>query len=112
MLLERNSCVVIDDSFDEALKSSAIDHLFRVISGKRNICVMIMTQNNFSKGKYGREIRNSCNFSVLFRNCCDVSINENIARMAGMKKAYDSAYIDLQGQKYPYMLLDQSQKGQ
>ena len=112
MQLERNSCVVIDDSFDEALKSSAIDHLFRVISGKRNICVMIMSQNNFSKGKYGREIRNSCNFSVLFRNCCDVSINENIARMAGMKKAYDSAYLDLQGQKYPYMLLDQSQKGQ
>ena len=110
--LERNSCVVLDDSFDEALKSSAIDHLFRVISGKRNISVIIMTQNNFSKGKYGREIRNSCNFSVLFRNCCDVSINENIARMAGMKKAYDSAYIDLQGQKYPYMLLDQSQKGQ
>ena len=110
--LERNSCVVIDDSFDEALKSSAIDHLFRVISGKRNISVIIMTQNNFSKGKYGREIRNSCNFSVLFRNCCDVSINENIARMAGMKKAYDSAYIDLQGQKYPYIFLDQSQKGQ
>ena len=112
MQLKRNSCVVIDDSFDEALKSSAIDHLFRVISGKRNICVMIMTQNNFSKGKYGREIRNSCNFSVLFRNCCDVSINENIARMAGMKKAYDSAFMDLQGQKYPYMFLDQSQKGQ
>ena len=89
MQINRNACVVIDDSFDEALKSSAIDHLFRVISGKRNICVMIMTQNNFSKGKYGREIRNSCNFSVLFRNCCDVSINENIARMAGMKKAYD-----------------------
>lgn len=112
MQLEKNCCVVIDDSFDEALKSSAIDHLFRVISGKRQICVMIMTQNNFSKGKYGREIRNSCNFSVLFRNCCDVSINENIARMAGMKKAYDSAYLDLQGQRYPYMLLDQSQKGQ
>lgn len=112
MQINRNACVVIDDSFDEALKSSAIDHLFRVISGKRNICVMIMTQNNFSKGKYGREIRNSCNFSVLFRNCCDVSINENIARMAGMKKAYDSAFMDLQGQKYPYMFLDQSQKGQ
>ena len=112
MQLKRNSCVVIDDSFDEALKSSAIDHLFRVISGKRNISVIIMTQNNFSKGKYGREIRNSCNFSVLFRNCCDVSINENIARMAGMKKAYDSAYLDLQGKKYPYMMLDQSQKGQ
>ena len=32
--------------------------------------------------------------------------------MAGMRKAYESAYLDLQGQQYPYMLLDQSQKGQ
>lgn len=112
MQIEKKSCVVIDDSFDEALKSSAIDHLFRVISGKRNISVMIMTQNNFSKGKYGREIRNSCNFSVLFRNCCDVSINENIARMAGMRRAYEAATLDLSGSKYPYVLLDQSQKGQ
>ena len=110
--LPKNSCIVIDDSFDEAIKSSAIDHLFRVISGKRRICVIIMTQNNFTKGKYGREIRNSCNFSVLFRNCCDVSINENIARMSGMKKAFDSASLDVDGNKYPYFFLDQSQQGQ
>ena len=110
--LPKKSCVVIDDSFDEAIKSSAIDHLFRVISGKRKICVIIMTQNNFTKGKYGREIRNSCNFSVLFRNCCDVSINENITRMAGMKKAFDAASIDVEGCKYPYFFLDQSQQGQ
>ena len=62
--LPPRSCVVIDDSFDAAINSSAIDHLFRVISGKKNISVMIMTQNNFSKGRYGREIRNSCNFSL------------------------------------------------
>ena len=112
MNLAPKTCVVIDDSFDEAIKSSAIDHLFRVISGKRNICVIIMTQNNFSKGKYGREIRNSCNFTVMFRNCCDVSINENIARMAGLKKAYDAALNSNYGQQYPYLFLDQSQKGQ
>ena len=42
MKLQKNSCVVLDDSFDKALKSSAIDHLFRVISGKKNICVIII----------------------------------------------------------------------
>ena len=71
-----------------------------------------MTQNNFSKGKYGRDIRNSCNFTVMFRNCCDVSINENIARMAGMKKAYDAATRENSGKQFPYLFLDQSQKGQ
>ena len=110
--LPKGSCVVIDDSFDDAIKSSAIDHLFRVISGKMKISVMIMTQNNFSKGKYGREIRNSCNFSVLFRNCCDTTINGNITRMAGLNRAYNAAMDDQIGSQYPYVLLDQSQKGQ
>ena len=45
-------CVVKDDSFDSAVQSPVIDHLFRVISVKGKLAVMIMTQNNFSKGKY------------------------------------------------------------
>ena len=110
--LPQRACVVIDDCYDSAIKSSSVDHLFRVISGKKKISVIIMTQNNFSKGKYGREIRNSCNFAVLFRNCCDASINENVARMAGLKKAYDAASHDLEGVMYPHILLDQSQQGQ
>ena len=109
--LPKKSCIVIDDSFDEAIKSSSIDHLFRVISGKRQISVMIMTQNNFTQGKYGREIRNSCNFSVLFRNCCDSTINENVARMTGLKKAYTSAAMDTEEKMYPYFFIDQSQQG-
>jgi hypothetical protein len=79
--LPSKSCVVLDDSYDDAVKSFAVDHFFRVISGKKRISVMILTQNNFTKGKYGREIRNSCNFLLLFRNCCDTSIDENVARM-------------------------------
>ena len=71
-----------------------------------------MTQNNFTKGKYGREIRNSCNFSVLFRNCCDASINENVARMAGLSKAYAAAATHNLNVMYPYVFLDQSQQGQ
>jgi len=112
MQLPSNSCVVIDDSYDEAIKSSAIDHLFRVISGKRKISVVIMTQNNFTKGKYGREIRNSCNFAVLFRNCCDTSINETVCRMAGLSKAYLAASNDTENLQYPYYFIDQSQRGQ
>ncbi len=110
--LPKRTCVVLDDSYDEAINSKCIDHLFRVISGKRKISVIIMTQNNFSKGRYGRDIRNSCNFAVLFRNCCDTSINENIARMAGLDKAYKAASLANEGVKYPYLFIDQSQQGQ
>ena len=110
--LPSKACVVLDDSYNEAIKSSTIDHLLRVISGKKKICVIIMTKNNFSKGKYGREIRNSCNFSVLFRNCCDQSINENVARMAGLSKAFQRASMESESVMYPYYFLDQSQQGQ
>ena len=112
MELPKNTCVVLDDLYDEAIKTEAIDHLFRVISGKKKICVMIMTQNNFTQGKYGRDIRNSCNFSVLFRNCCDTNINKRITSMAGLSKAFDAASRDQSGKMYPYIFIDQSQQGQ
>ena len=110
--LPRHTCVVIDDMYDRAVQSSCIDHLFRVISGKQRLCVMIMTQNNFTKGRYGREIRNSCNFSVLFRNCCDTSINEKTAHMSGLKNAYAAASRHAENEMYPYVFIDQSQQGQ
>ena len=112
LALPTNSCVVLDDLYDEAIKSEAIDHLFRVISGKKRLCVMIMTQNNFTKGKYGRDIRNSCNFTVLFRNCCDSNINKRVTAMAGLRMAFEAAENDYQGNKYPYIFIDQSQQGQ
>ena len=110
--LPPNTCVILDDLYDEAIKSDAIDHLFRVISGKKKICVMIMTQNNFTSGKYGRDIRNSCNFAVLFRNCCDSNINLRVTTMAGLRKAYLAATTNEQACMYPYLFIDQSQRGQ
>ena len=110
--LPSKCCVVLDDLYDEAIKSDVIDHLFRVISGKKKICVMIMTQNNFTQGKYGRDIRNSCNYSVLFRNCCDSNINKRVTTMAGLGKAYTAASRDQVRSMYPYMFIDQSQQGQ
>ena len=112
MSLHPNTCVVLDDLYDDAVKSGDIDHLFRVISGKNKICVMIMTQNNFAQGKHGRDIRNSCNFTVLFRNCCDSSINKRVCSMAGLKKAYTNAESSQISSKYPYLFLDQSPQGQ
>ena len=111
MSLQPKTCVVLDDLYDEAVKSSHIDHLFRVISGKMNICVMIMTQNNFSSGKHNRDIRNSCNFSALFRNGCDSNINKRICQMAGLQRAYAAAQKSQEDLNYPYLFIDQSQQG-
>jgi hypothetical protein len=59
--LENDTLLVLDDLYDKAVNSECIDHLFRVTSGKRNLSVMIMTQNSYAQGRYARDIRNSCN---------------------------------------------------
>lgn len=112
MAQPENSCLVIDDSYDQALQSPVIDHLFRVMSGKLSISVILMSQNTFSKGKYSRDIRNSCNFLALFRNCADTRINVNVTRMVGLNMAFEAAKNDLDEEMFPVMFLDLSQRGQ
>nr|AAT47862.1 hypothetical protein 008-21 [Oikopleura dioica] len=108
--LEDHTCLILDDLYDQALKSDAIDHLFRVTSGKRKISVMIMTQNAFSQGRYGRDIRNSCNLQVLLRNCCDTMINIRASRALGLGEAYKAAEVGTSHEKYPYIFINQSPK--
>ena len=107
-----NSVIVLDDLMDKCNESEVIDQLFRVVSGKRRISVMIMTQNYFAQGKYGRNIRNSCNYAVFLRNCCDATINRRAARAMGLTKPFALAEKDNAEKQYPYIFLDQSQKGQ
>ena len=57
-----NSLVIIDDQADVAVKSDLISQLFKVISGKKNLSVILVTQNYFLQGKHSRDIRNSCNY--------------------------------------------------
>ena len=107
-----NSVVILDDLMDECVTSGTIDHLFRVISGKRKISVMIMTQNYFTHGRYSRNIRNSCNFTVLLRNYCDATINNRAARAMKLTKAVTLAEQWNADKEYPYIFIDQTQKGQ
>ena len=111
MNMPPNSVVILDDLMDKCNESDTIDQLFRVISGKRNISVMIMTQNYFAPGKFGRNIRNSCNYSVLLRNCCDATINRRAVRAMGLTKPFTLAEQSCSEMEYPYIFVDQSQKG-
>ena len=112
MSMPPNSVIVLDDLMDKCNESEVIDQLFRVVSGKKRLSVMIMTQNYFAQGKYGRNIRNSCNYTVLLRNCCDATINRRAARAMGLTKPFALAERDNAEMEYPYIFLDQSQKGQ
>ena len=53
--MEPDTTIVIDDNYDSAVGSSAINQLFRVTSEKQILNVMIMAQNNFSSGKFSNQ---------------------------------------------------------
>ncbi len=113
LTLPENSLVVIDDQADTAVKSDLISQLFKVISGKKNLSVILVTQNYFIQGKHSRDIRNSCNYVALFRNCADASLNRRVATAFGLKNAYLAAERDTYSTLvYPYVFIDQTQRAQ
>ena len=107
-----NTCLVLDDLYEECVNSKDIDYLFRVLSGKKNLSVMIMSQRYFSHGRYALNIRNNCNYTVLMRNL-DYRMNTKIACLLdveipathAMNSIYSSNY-------YPYLFIDCTQMGQ
>ena len=86
--MPRNSLIIIDDQYDEVLKSDLMSQIFKVISGKKDLSIIVVTQNYFQQGKYSRDIRNSCNYVGLFRNCGDSSLNKRVSQCLGLRKAY------------------------
>ena len=111
--MPQNSLLIIDDNMTKVVKSELMRQVFNVISGKRNISVICVTQNYFTKGVYSRDIRNSCNFVALFRNCADAGLNTRVCNAFGLGKAYAAAEQDVfQTKVYPYVWIDQSQRAQ
>ena len=66
--LERNSCVIIDDQFDEAVKDPNIRQAFKVDRRHSRFSIILITQSIFDNGKISKGIRNNCEIWVLFKN--------------------------------------------
>ena len=101
------SCIILDDLFTEACSERTIDYLFRVLSSKRKLHVIIMTQRYFAEGSNGLNIRNSCNYHVLMNNA-DERTNMRVANIMNMKQSIQKA-IDVNSERlYPYIFLDKT----
>jgi len=110
--IEPDTCLVIDDLYEESVNSQAIDYLFRVLSGKKSLSVMILSQRYFSQGKFGMNIRNNCNFTVLLRNV-DAKLNARVASLMNLKQSISAAIKDTYDNNYyPYIFIDSSPRGQ
>ena len=101
------SCLVLDDLFHECKDSKIIDYLFRVLSTKRKLHLIIMTQRYFSNGVYSLNIRNSCNFHVLMRNA-DEHANYRAARTMNLDKEFKLAEKLTCSELYPYYVFDKT----
>ena len=105
--MKPNSVIVFDDIFDKVESSYDIDYLFRVLSGKRKLHVIVMSQRYFSKGRYSLSIRNSCDYHVLMCNS-DHGTTKRIARTLGNEKEILSALKLTESQLYPYIFVDKT----
>jgi len=101
------SCLVFDDLFSQCCDSKDIDYLFRVLSSKRKLNVVIMTQRYFAEGKCGLSIRNSSNYHVLMRNA-DARTNLNVANSMQLKPEITKAIDENKSKLFPYIFIDRT----
>ena len=101
------SCVVFDDLFTRACESRLIDYLFRVLSSKRKLHCIIMTQRYFAEGSNGLNIRNSSNFHVLMNNA-DERTNLRVADSMNLRKEVNLALKENKTELYPYLFIDRT----
>ena len=105
--LAPGTVLILDDLFQLASESYDIDYLFRVLSGKRNIHVFILTQRYFANGRFSVSIRNSSNYHILMTNA-DATVNTTAGRKMGLKREITKA-IDLNRSKpFPYIFVDRT----
>ena len=101
------SVVVLDDLFDECASSKLISYLFRVLSSKKKLHVVIMTQRYFEGGSNGLNLRNSSNFHVLMNNS-DVRTNVRVGCQMGLNCEVKKAIEVNKSKLYPYILIDRT----
>ena len=105
--IPEKSCLIFDDLYHECVNSNEIDYLYRVLSSKRKLHCIIMTQRYFAQGKHAVSIRNSSNYHVLMRNA-DERINLRAADSMNLKQEVVKANEYNENEMYPYMFIDRS----
>ena len=101
------SVVILDDLFTEACKEKLISYLFRVLSSKKKLHLMIMTQRYFAEKSNGLNIRNCSNYHVLMRNA-DERTNERVGYSMKLSDEIKTANQINQKNLYPYIFIDRT----
>ena len=105
--MPKQSVIVLDDLFTEVAKSELMSYLFRVLSSKKKIHVIVMTQRYYAEGAKGLNIRNSSNYHVLMNNA-DARTNMRVAFSMGLDKDIRMAIKVNETKLYPYIVIDRT----
>ena len=107
LAIPEHSCIILDDLYHECVNASQIDYLYRVLSSKRKLHCIIMTQRYFAQGKFALNIRNSSNYHILMRNA-DERTNLRAADSMNLKKEIIKANECNENKMYPYIFIDKT----
>ena len=105
--MPKQSVIVLDDLFTEVAKSDLMSYLFRVLSSKKKLHVIVMTQRYYAEGSKGLNIRNCSNYHVLMSNT-DVRTNMRVAFSMGLDKEIRAAIKANEKKLYPYIVIDRT----
>ena len=105
--MPKHSVIVLDDLFTEVAKSELMSYLFRVLSSKKKLHLMVMTQRYYDEGAQGLNIRNCSNYHVLMSNA-DARTNMRVAFSMGLDKEVRAAIKANEKKLYPYIVIDRT----
>ena len=106
--IEKNSLVVIDDMFEDAINSHEISRAFKVDSRHKKFGIILITQSIYEKGRFCKSIRNNTEIFVLFRNFGDALTNLRLCSQLDLKSRFKHCSRDANISKYGYTVINNS----
>ena len=105
--LEPNSLIIIDDLAREVSKSVDLLNLFTVEARKRNISILLITQNLYIDTDIFRQIKLNCTGFVLFKFRAGIDKNLKILRDIGMSHLMSNKlFYKIYKPRFKYIYLD------
>ena len=103
-----HNLIILDDMQINAMNDPYIANLFSRESHHRNLSVILMLQNLFHQGKYGRDISLNTHYFILFKNMRDSNQIKVLGNQLGIRTKLENAYNDATQELFSYILLDLS----
>jgi hypothetical protein len=106
----KNNFLIIDDLMTEAVKSNIVSDYFTKGSHHKNLSVILLTQNIFHQGSFGRTIGINANYTIYFKNPRDRQQISHLGRQmfpgSGKSNVLKEAYEDAIARPFGYIFLD------